>query len=93
MLITVRSEVHSYTHVPHPVSVSQLTCPTYVYICLHRRVSSACLCMHSCSQPRLDPYANELVLPLGEFVRHPIARELLHDGQAFQVCCCIIAGM
>eukprot|EP00877_Chromochloris_zofingiensis_P003280 jgi/Chrzof1/12953/Cz07g13220.t1 len=33
----------------------------------------------------LNPYDNEIVMPLAEFVKHPIADELLHDGQAFQV--------
>ncbi len=35
--------------------------------------------------PPLDPYDNPLVMPLSDFVRHPIARELLHDGQTLQV--------
>ena len=35
--------------------------------------------------PPLDPYDNELAMPLAEFVRHPIAAELLHDGQALQL--------
>ena len=36
-------------------------------------------------RPALDPYHNPLVMPLEEFVRHPIAQELLHNGQTFQV--------
>ncbi|GFH33118.1 uncharacterized protein HaLaN_32440, partial [Haematococcus lacustris] len=28
--------------------------------------------------PPLDPYNNPLVMPLHEFIRHPIAKELLH---------------
>ena len=35
--------------------------------------------------PPLDPYDNPLVLSLKDFVDHPIAQELLHNGQAFQV--------
>lgn len=35
--------------------------------------------------PDMDPYNNPLVMPLEEFVEHPIAQELLHDGQTFQV--------
>lgn len=35
--------------------------------------------------PRLDPYDNPLIPSLLEFARHPLARELLHDGQALQV--------
>ncbi len=35
--------------------------------------------------PPLDPYNNELVMPLEEFVKHPIAEELLHNGETFQV--------
>lgn len=34
--------------------------------------------------PPLNPYDNELVMPLAEFVRHPIAAELLHDNEAMQ---------
>ncbi len=33
----------------------------------------------------LDPYDNLLVMPLAEFVEHPIARELLHNGATLQV--------
>ena len=33
--------------------------------------------------PTLDPYDNPLYMPLSEFVGHPIAQELLHNGQAF----------
>ncbi|KIY96433.1 hypothetical protein MNEG_11528 [Monoraphidium neglectum] len=35
--------------------------------------------------PPLNPYDNDLVMPLAEFVHHPIAKELLHNGEAFQV--------
>ncbi|KAL6765032.1 hypothetical protein V8C86DRAFT_1223852 [Haematococcus lacustris] len=35
--------------------------------------------------PPLDPYNNPLVMPLHEFIRHPIAKELLHNGQMMQV--------
>lgn len=35
--------------------------------------------------PPLDPYGGPLAMSLEEFVEHPIARELLHDGQAYQV--------
>ncbi|KAI8474343.1 MAG: hypothetical protein J3K34DRAFT_138880 [Monoraphidium minutum] len=34
---------------------------------------------------QLDPYNNDLVMPLAEFVAHPIAAELLHNGGAYQV--------
>ena len=37
--------------------------------------------------PPLDPYDNPLVMSLKEFVEHPISKELLHNGQAFQVRC------
>ena len=35
--------------------------------------------------PPLDPYDNPLVMSLKEFVEHPISKELLHNGQTFQV--------
>lgn len=35
--------------------------------------------------PPLDPYDNPLVISLRDFARHPIAQELIHNGQAFQV--------
>jgi hypothetical protein len=35
--------------------------------------------------PPLDPYDNPLLPSLLEFARHPVAQELLHDGQALQV--------
>ncbi|KAF5843318.1 hypothetical protein DUNSADRAFT_17895 [Dunaliella salina] len=35
--------------------------------------------------PPLNPYENDLVISLKEFVEHPIAQELLHNGQVFQV--------
>lgn len=35
--------------------------------------------------PPLDPYDNPLVMSLKEFVEHPMSKELLHNGQAFQV--------
>ncbi|KAG1658027.1 hypothetical protein FOA52_010270 [Chlamydomonas sp. UWO 241] len=31
------------------------------------------------------PYDNPLVMSLAEFVKHPIATELVHNGQAYQV--------
>eukprot|EP00201_Polytomella_parva_P018810 CAMPEP_0175071958 /NCGR_PEP_ID=MMETSP0052_2-20121109/19588_1 /TAXON_ID=51329 ORGANISM="Polytomella parva, Strain SAG 63-3" /NCGR_SAMPLE_ID=MMETSP0052_2 /ASSEMBLY_ACC=CAM_ASM_000194 /LENGTH=722 /DNA_ID=CAMNT_0016339299 /DNA_START=179 /DNA_END=2347 /DNA_ORIENTATION=+ len=33
----------------------------------------------------IDPYDNPLVISFAEFVRHPIAAELLHNGQTYQV--------
>lgn len=33
----------------------------------------------------LDPYNNSLAMPLHEFVEHPIAEELLHNGGTLQV--------
>ena len=35
--------------------------------------------------PPLDPYDNPLVMSLKDFVEHPISKELLHNGQTFQV--------
>jgi hypothetical protein len=35
--------------------------------------------------PPLDPYDNPLIPSLLEFARSPVARELLHEGQALQV--------
>ncbi|GAX84368.1 hypothetical protein CEUSTIGMA_g11790.t1 [Chlamydomonas eustigma] len=35
--------------------------------------------------PPLDPYNNTLVMSLQDFVRHPITKELLHNGQTYQV--------
>ncbi|MEW5314830.1 MAG: hypothetical protein WDW38_006299 [Sanguina aurantia] len=35
--------------------------------------------------PELNQYDNELVMPLKDFVAHPIAKELIHNGAAFQV--------
>ena len=40
---------------------------------------------HKLLLPPLDPYDNPLVTPLLEFAKHPIAQELIHNGQAFQV--------
>ena len=33
----------------------------------------------------LDPYSNRLVMPLADFIEHPLAHELVHNGQALQV--------
>ncbi|KAL0026487.1 hypothetical protein WJX77_002347 [Trebouxia sp. C0004] len=33
----------------------------------------------------LDPYQNSLVMPLAEFIEHPLAHELVHNGQTLQV--------
>eukprot|EP00775_Hariotina_reticulata_P011842 gene11842-11986_t len=35
--------------------------------------------------PNLDPYNNQLFMPLADFIQQPIARELLHNGETFQV--------
>lgn len=35
--------------------------------------------------PPLDPYNTPLYMPLTEFIEHPIAQDLLHDGIFFQV--------
>ena len=34
----------------------------------------------------LDPYNNSMVLPLAEFIEHPLAHELVHNGETLQVC-------
>ncbi|KAF8067374.1 hypothetical protein HT031_002422 [Scenedesmus sp. PABB004] len=35
--------------------------------------------------PNLDPYNNRLFMPLAEFIKQPIATELLHNGEFMQV--------
>jgi hypothetical protein len=35
--------------------------------------------------PTLDPYDNQLVMPLHEFVEHPLAAELIHNGATLQL--------
>jgi hypothetical protein len=35
--------------------------------------------------PNLDPYNNRMFMPLAEFMRQPIAAELLHNGELMQV--------
>ena len=35
--------------------------------------------------PPLDAYNNSLVMPLHEFIEHPIVHELLHNGGTMQV--------
>lgn len=35
--------------------------------------------------PNLDPYNNRMFMPLAEFMRQPIAGELLHNGELLQV--------
>ncbi|KAL4420062.1 hypothetical protein ABPG77_004327 [Micractinium sp. CCAP 211/92] len=37
------------------------------------------------ADPVLDPYNNSLVTPLHEWIEHPIAEELLHNGATLQV--------
>ena len=34
----------------------------------------------------LDAYNNSLVMPLHEFIEHPVVHDLLHNGGAMQVC-------
>ncbi|KAL3153929.1 hypothetical protein ABBQ32_013491 [Trebouxia sp. C0010 RCD-2024] len=36
-------------------------------------------------QTSLDPYNNGFVISLADFIEHPLARELVHDGQTLQV--------
>ena len=33
----------------------------------------------------VDPYDNEVLMPLSEFIERPEALDLLHDGQVLQV--------
>ena len=40
----------------------------------------------------LDPYNNSLVMPLHEWVEHPIAEELLHNGATLQVGSRVLEG-
>lgn len=35
----------------------------------------------------LDPYNNQFFISLADFVEHPLARELVHNGQTLQVSC------
>ena len=37
------------------------------------------------AEPVLDPYNNSLVMPLAEWIEHPIAEELIHNGATLQV--------
>lgn len=37
------------------------------------------------AEPVLDPYNNSLAMPLHEWIEHPIAEELLHNGATLQV--------
>ncbi|KAG1678906.1 hypothetical protein FOA52_003575 [Chlamydomonas sp. UWO 241] len=36
-------------------------------------------------KPPINSYDNELVMSLAEFIKHPIAQRLLHNGQTYQV--------
>lgn len=38
-------------------------------------------------EPVLDPYNNPLVMPLAEWIEHPIAHELMHNAVTLQVRC------
>ena len=33
----------------------------------------------------VDPYNNEFLIPLADFIEHPLAHELVHNGQTLQV--------
>ncbi len=33
----------------------------------------------------MDPYNNPIVMPLADFIEHPLAHELVHNGQTLQV--------
>ena len=46
--------------------------------------STVALSAGSAASP-LDPYNNSLVMPLAEFIEHPLAKELVHNGQSLQV--------
>lgn len=49
---------------------------------------SACkFCISSDFAEALDPYNNSLVMPLADFIEHPLAHDLLHNGAAHQVGC------
>ncbi len=41
--------------------------------------------------PPLDAYNNSLVMPLHEFIEHPVVHDLLHNGGAMQVICLLLA--
>jgi len=43
------------------------------------------------AEPTLDPYNNSLVMPLHEWIEHPLAQELIHNGATLQVTCLIAA--
>lgn len=38
----------------------------------------------------LDPYENSLIMPLADFVAHPMVDDVLGNGEAMQVSACLI---
>lgn len=68
------------TTLPPPALTARLS-PSY----LKKSVWNLTDAQHAAYRPPLDPYDNPLVMSLAEFVRHPIAEELLHNGQTYQV--------
>ena len=40
---------------------------------------------HAGLRPLANPYDNHHVMSLEKFIEHPLAKELLHNGQSYQV--------
>ncbi len=68
---------------PTPLSFATLTLPHPLPPSYCRTTTAVWVLPDA--EATLNPYNNSLVMPLHEFVEHPIAEELLHNGATLQV--------
>ena len=71
------------------ISTISITPPTFSLPCVVKALGQSVWNLTEEQQklllPPLDPYDNPHVMSLLEFAKHPIAQELIHNGQTFQV--------
>lgn len=59
--------------------------PCYCMGCVALLLHWVTSTVHAGSEVDLDPYDNNRVMPLAEFLEHPLVHELVHNGAAYQV--------
>ena len=68
-----------------PFHVFYLVAACWGLASYHHLCWSYIACVADNRTSALDPYNNNRIMPLADFIEHPLAHELVHNGQTLQV--------
>ena len=60
---------------------------------LHARSSAVAARSLTQGDDSVDPWKNSMIMPLHEWIEHPLVDELIHDGQTLQVLLALPLGL